>query len=302
MSVVIFAIVPIFGLILFGWILYRLDFPGQGFWPVSERLTYYILLPALLVQGLSGRTFQADGLPLAGAVFLAVLSSALLARIVWPLLKLDGPAYTSLFQGAFRPNSYVGLSIAASLLGPDWMTLSAVALLTMIPIINVLCVLTLSRHGTPVGPNEGVAVKLAKNPLILACVVGLTLNVLHVPLPAMLSDFLDILGRAALPMGLLAVGAGLRLEKVVGGKRSLIASSLIHLVLFPLMAAGYCTLFGGSANATLTAVIYTAIPVSVSSFILARQMGGDHRLMSQIITFQTLLSAISLPVILGLLR
>jgi len=301
MSLVTFALAPIFGLILIGFLLRRFEFPTQGFWPASERLTYYVLLPALLVQGLSGKNLQAESLPLAGAVFFAVLSSALLARLIWPLLKLDGPAYTSLFQGAFRPNTYVGLSIASVMLGPDWMTLSAVALLTMIPVINIICVLTLSRYGTPVSGVTGVIRELAKNPLILACLVGLCLNVLHVSLPQVLNDLLDILGRAALPMGLLAVGAGLRLERIDGGKRTLVASSVLHLIFLPLMAAGLCALFGADADATLTAVIYTAIPVSASSFILARQMGGDYRLMSQIITFQTLVSVITLPVMLGVL-
>ncbi|WP_319542194.1 AEC family transporter [uncultured Pseudodesulfovibrio sp.] len=301
MSLVLLAIAPIFGLILIGFLLRRFDFPGQGFWSVSERLTYYILLPSLLVQGLSDKDIQADSLPLAGAVLCAVLSSALLARLIWPLLKLDGPAYTSLFQGAFRPNTYVGLSIASAMLGPDWMTLSAVALLTMIPVINVICVLTLSRHGTPVDGVKGGVRQLVKNPLILACLVGLCLNILHVSLPTVLNDLLDILGRAALPMGLLAVGAGLRLERVGGGKRTLVVSSVLHLIFLPLMAIGLCFFFGADADATLTAVIYTAIPVSASSFILARQMGGDHRLMSQIITFQTLASVITLPVMLGVL-
>ena len=222
MSLVILAIAPIFGLILVGYMLRRIEFPGAGFWPVSERLTYYVLLPALLVQGLSGKNIQADGLPLVGAVLGAVLSGALVARLLWPVLKLDGPAYTSLFQGAFRPNTYIGLSIASTMLGPHWMTLSAVALLAMIPVINVICVLTLSRHGKSVNGVTGVGRQLATNPLILACLVGLFMNGLHISFPQVVNDLLDILGRAALPMGLLAVGAGLRLEKVTGGKRTMV--------------------------------------------------------------------------------
>ncbi len=302
MPSVILVIAPVFALIFVGFILRRIEFPGPGFWPISERLTYFVLLPALLVQGLSGKSIQADGLPLAGAVLCAVLGVALVVRFLWPLLKLDAPSYTSVFQGSFRPNTYVGMSIASVLLGPDWMTLSAVALLAMIPVINVICVLTLSRHGN--GGGGGflrVLRELAKNPLIIACLVGLFMDVGHLSFPRIVNDFLGILGRAALPMGLLAAGAGLCFQKIDGGKRSLVVSSLLHLVVLPAAAAGLCRLFGGDSAAILTAVIYTAIPVSVSSYILARQMGGDHRLMAQIITFQTLISMVTLPVALVVL-
>ena len=232
----------------------------------------------------------------------AVLFVALLTRLVWPMLKLDGPSYTSLFQGAFRTNTYVGISIAAALLGPDWMTLSAMAMMSMIPVINVICVLVLLRHGYG---NEGgsrkVVLALVKNPLVAACLIGMCANILDLSLPRVLNDLLDILGRAALPLGLLATGAGLRFQKIDGGKRSLAASSVLHLLVLPSLAAGLCILFGGDELALRTAVIYTAIPVSVSSFILARQMGGNYRLMAQIITFQTMISMVTLPVMLTVL-
>jgi len=299
---IILAVAPVFALIFVGFGLRRINFPGEGFWPVSERLTYFVLLPALLLQGLSGKELHSDLLPLSATVLSAVLTVALITRLIWPMLKLDGPAFTSLFQGAFRPNTYIGMSIAVALLGPDWLTLSAMALLAMIPVINVICVLTLSRHGEGGGNGVGAVVRgLVTNPLIIACVLGLALNLGHLSLPRVLNDLLDILGRAALPMGLLAAGAGLRFEKLDGGKRSLAVSSVLHLIVLPVVAVCFAYIFGADAEARMAAVIYTAIPVSVSSFILARQMGGDHRLMAQIITFQTLISMFTLPIALVVL-
>ncbi len=302
MSTILFAVTPIFALIFVGFGMRRMNFPGEGFWPVSERLTYFVLLPALLVQGLSGKELNPDLLPLSASVVCAVLTVALLTRFIWPALKIDGPAFTSLFQGAFRPNTYIGMSIAAVLLGPDWLALSAMALLAMIPIINIICVSTLSRHGLGGGSGIGRVLKgVVTNPLIIACAIGLVMNLLHLSFPRILNDLLDILGRAALPLGLLAAGAGLRFEKIDGGKRSLVTSCVLHLIVLPVVAVGYCYLFGADESARLTAVIYTAIPVSVSSFILARQMGGDHRLMAQIITVQTVVAMVTLPIMLGIL-
>ena len=301
MSPVILAILPIFGLILIGFILYRLDFPGVGFWPVSERLTYYVLFPAMLVSGLSGRQFDASSMGLVLTLVGAVCLLGAFLVLTRTMFRLDGPVFTSVFQGAIRPNTYVGLSAAAGLLGPDWMALSAVALLTLIPLVNVLCVLVLSRHGKHGGGLGRVGLELVKNPLILACVVGMALSVLDIPLPGVLLALLTIIGKAALPLGLLAVGAGLRFHGIGASTLPVGLASLAHLVALPLAAYGCSRLLGVTGPAVTTALIFTAVPVSVSAFILARQMGGDHDVMALIITAQTVLSALTMPLILALL-
>jgi hypothetical protein len=301
MSPVIFAVAPIFGLILIGFILRRIEFPGPGFWPVSERLTYYVLFPALLISGLTGRSFDESVTGLAVALFLAVCLVAVLLMVIRPLLGMDGPAFTSVFQGAIRPNTYVGLSAAAALLGPDWMALSAVAMLTLIPLVNVLCVLVLSRHGKNGGGPGRIALELSRNPLILACVAGFVLNGFSVVLPEVLLELLVILGKAALPLGLLAVGAGLQFRGLNEKMVPVVLASLAHLVVLPLAAYGCARLLGVDGVARDALLIFTAIPVSVSAFILARQMGGDHRVMALIITLQTVLSAVTLPLVLGIL-
>jgi hypothetical protein len=255
----------------------------------------------MLVSGLSGRQFDASSLGLSLTLIGAVCLMGAFLVFTRTMFRLDGPVFTSVFQGAIRPNTYVGLSAAAGLLGPDWMALSAVALLTLIPLVNVLCVLVLSRHGKHGGGLGRVGLELIKNPLILACVVGMTLSVLKLPLPGVLLDLLTILGKAALPLGLLAVGAGLRFTGIGASSLPVALASLTHLVALPLAAYGCARLLGVDGPAVTTALIYTAIPVSVSAFILARQMGGDHDVMALIITAQTVLSALTMPLILALL-
>jgi len=102
-------------------------------------------------------------------------------------------------------------------------------------------------------------------------------------------------------MGLLAVGAGLRFEGVLCRIWPVTVASVAHLLILPLVAFGCSMLLGLDELSRSAALIYTAIPVSVSAFILARLMGGDHRVMALIITVQTILSACTLPIILTLL-
>ena len=300
MSPIILSIAPIFGLIFLGFILRRFEFPGPNFWPVTERLTYYVLFPGLLISGLAGRNFDESATGLAIVLFVSVslIAAALIAARRF--MDIDGPAFTSVFQGAIRPNTYVGLSAAAALLGPDWMTLSAVALLTLVPLVNVLCVLILSKHGSNGGGIKRTILELIKNPLILSCVVGFALNGFNITLPAIIMEFLVILGKAALPLGLLAVGASLNFNGLGCQLKPIAIASLAHLIVLPFIAFILSLMFGLSPIARDAALIYTAIPVAVSAFILARQMGGDHKLMALIITAQTVLSAITLPLILGI--
>lgn len=301
MSPIILAVAPIFGLIFVGFLLYRYDFPSKDFWPVSERLTYYVLFPALLVSGLSGREFDDSATGLAVVLFVSVCIVAVGLVAIRSRLNMDGPVFTSVFQGAIRPNTYVGLSAAAALLGPDWMTYSAVALLTLVPLVNVLCVLILSRHGNNGCGLKQTILEIFKNPLILACITGFLLTGFHVTLPVVLNDLLTILGKAALPLGLLAVGAGLRFEGLDRQVLPVAVASVAHLIILPLVAFLLALMGGLDPVSRDAALIYTAIPVSVSAFILARQMGGDHRAMALIITAQTVISGITLPLVIALL-
>jgi hypothetical protein len=299
MQTVLPAVAPVFALILAGLAFKHWEFPAPGFWPQAERLTYYILLPALFIKGLSGHDTKPEFLLLGLILALAVLSVVVLLSVLRPLLCVDGPEFTSILQGAIRPNSYVALFLAEALLGTDWPALSAAALLTLVPLVNILAVSCLIRHGAGRRPGRSAAFKaVAGNPLILACVVGLTMNALDLSLPSVLDRALQAAGQAALPMGLLAVGAGLRPSGLTRHIRPALSASALHLLLLPAVAAALSHLLQAPDSIRTTALIFTAVPVSVSSFILARQMGGDHEAMASIITLQTALALASLPLVL----
>ncbi|KAF5033365.1 Membrane transport protein [anaerobic digester metagenome] len=298
------TITPIFLLILTGFVLRRASFPSLEFWPQAERLTYYVLFPVLLVDKLTSmHAGQHPLLAMAACLVAAICAVAAALMAVRPRLQSDGPAFTSIFQGAIRPNTYVGLSAAGGLFGDEGLSLSAVALMAVIPTVNVLCVLVLTRHSrdTRARGLRDTVVQLGRNPLILACAAGFALNGADVTLPAMLQEGLHILGSASLPLGLLAVGAGLSFSAALDGWRDVIASSLFKLLALPLLAFAAGRAMGLSGTPLGVCLIFTAVPVSVSSYILARVLGGDHDRMAAIITVQTMLAIVSMPLLLGLL-
>lgn len=291
------ALGPLFLLILLGALLGRLKQPGGDFWPQLERLIYYLLFPAMLVATLA--TANVSQVPIGRLA--AVLLGALLvfSVVLWRLrhrLAPDGATFTSLFQGAIRFNTYVGVAGAAALHGAPGATVAAVAVALMVPVINVLCVLCFIAAGTLGSSSLAKSLAaLVRNPLILACLAGIALNLSGVGLPGWSQATVELLGRAALPLGLVAVGVALRPQALIRHDRGVWVANLVKLVVLPAMVLFLAWVAGLDPVSRDVALLFAALPTATSAYILARQLGGDSELMAALITGQTLLAMLTLP-------
>ena len=296
------ALVPLFSLIIAGSLLSRFAFPGPDFWPALERFIYFILFPALLVEGLATANLEAARIPpVLIAVTLTLAVGSALVFALKPLLKLDGPGFSSLYQGGIRFNTYLGIAVVIAVFGEQAMAVTALTIALLIPLINVACVLVLSRFASGSASLLGLARSLGQNPLILGCVIGLLLNLSGLGLQDWLASGLDIAGSAAVPLGLMSVGAGLKLGRWQSEVAPILSASLIKLLILPLAAWLIADLVGLSVLETQVLVVFAALPTATSAYILARQMGGDHALIARMLTLQTAIAAISLPMVLAML-
>jgi hypothetical protein len=303
MGPVLNATLPIFLLILVGFFLRWRGFIERPAWEAVEKLTYVILFPALLIRTLATTDFSAfQVLPIIASIVLPLLVTALLLLTLVGRYMSDGPALTSMLQGFIRPNTYIGLAVAANLFGDAGFAAATLAVAACVPMVNLLSVIALNRYGRNGSRSlTGLLIALIKNPLIVACVVGIGLNLTGIGLPSISDSFLEILGRAALPLGLIAVGAGLELRGANGSLGALVAPVVGKLLVLPVATAFACILFGVTGIGAYIAILFNALPAASSSFILARQLGGDAGLMARIITIQTAASMITLPLLLSLL-
>ncbi|MEZ5583399.1 MAG: hypothetical protein R3F37_12235 [Candidatus Competibacteraceae bacterium] len=151
-AIIMGALGPIFSLILLGFGLKLYRFPGEAFWPAAEQLTYFVLFPALLVHRLALAELgdYAVG-PFASVLVAGLLLATLLLFLLRPLLGVDGPAFSSVYQGGIRFNTYVGLAAAGALFHLPGSTLAALAMAVLIPLINVLCVGVLTHAAGKTG-------------------------------------------------------------------------------------------------------------------------------------------------------
>ncbi|TFV76277.1 AEC family transporter [Bradyrhizobium frederickii] len=305
MAVVIAALLPVFILIVLGVVLKRSLMRLDTQWHGLERLTYFVLFPMLLIQTL----VKADlsRVPVAGvggALLLSALAMSLLCLALRPALArlgIGGPAFTSIFQGATRWQTFVALSIAANLFGEVGLALASVAMVAIIPLVNVFSVSVLARYASPEKQSgRAIVMTLVRNPLIWACIIGLTVNVTHLPLPRLWHEVADALGSSSLAIGLLVTGAGLHLEGLFRPSLGAAVGVVFKLLLMPALAMGLGLWFGLSGNSLAIVAICSAVPTSSSAYVLARQMGGDAPLLAQIITLQTILAAITMPIAIAL--
>lgn len=293
-------LIPIFLIILLGYVLKRIHFPGDPFWPALEKLTYFVFFPALLINNLSSMPLeQPDLLPMGLVLSSGILIMASFMLLLRRFLAIDGPAFSSVFQGVIRFNSYLGIAIAIKLYPHSGLLISAIALIAMIPLINVLCVIVLAHYASHKPTHWRIILQaLLQNPLIIGCAIGISLNLIGLPPAPIIQDMLKLLGDATLPLGLFAVGAALRFSSVRDTGMPLLISTTLKLLLFPCLVWVSSYVFGLTDEIRHLAVMFAALPTASSAYILARQMGGDYTLMANMITLQTLIAAITLPLML----
>lgn len=299
------ALIPVLALILVGFVIQRTGFLPPTFWPSAEKLTYFLLMPATLIHNLAGKKIGTlPWLKILLTVEGAILASALLVTLWWLMNRqMGGRVFTSLFQGGVRFNTFVALALAENLFGREGLFLAALGAGFMIILINVLCV---SAFSLAVKDSAGVDLKrlvgdLLRNPLIIGCVIGVGINASGFALPTAIDGILALGGKAAFPVGLMAVGAAYRADNLMLHWRPLMASSTVQFLCKPLIAWGLATSLGLTGMALAVAVLLFSVPTAPSAYILSRQMGGDHDSMAAIITVQTCLSFITLPLTIWLL-
>lgn len=292
-------LLPDFLLIACGFALCRYTPLNGALWEGIERLVYYVLFPVLLFSAIVRSPLNlATDLPLIGAALALMVCGAALALTLglWP--GVSAAHHASGAQVAFRFNSYVALALADRLAGPSGLAWMALIISVSVPLANVAAVWPLARHG-----GRGLAGELLRNPLIVATVGGLVFNALGLSLPSILQTMASRIGSAALALGLMAVGAGLRLGDL--GHAPRLAATLLgirHVLLPALCLFGVLALVPLPAAQQTILMAFASMPTASSAYVLAVRMGGEAGFVAGLVTLSTLLGMLGLPLSLAALR
>ena len=291
------TLLPIFAIIILGCLIKVCNIVSSRAWEGMENLVYWILLPSLLIVKLGNAELKEfDFLPMATALSLATIMTVIILIFLKVGLKIKQNSYTSVLQGGVRQNSYIGLAAAGPLYGIGGEALAAIGILAVIPLVNIISVLALMKIKKTKGLSVIVAVKqLIKNPIIIACTLGMFANASGLGVPLFINETLELASRGALPLGLLAVGAGLSFGGLIRNPLLLLGSNFLKLILMPVLTAWLCWCFDVDPVASGVAILFAALPSSASSYIMSRQFGGNHELMAAILTSQVIMAIVTIP-------
>lgn len=299
MAVVFEGLLPVFLLIGLGTFVKYIKLIPVDNWSGLERLSFFVFVPALMINALYKADFSQISFGGVSAAFLAGMSFTLLAGLairtpVKKIFAIDDPAFSSIYQGFTRWNPFVALAVVEKLYGSSGMTIVILGMAVMTVPINVMNVTVVGWLGNREGKSQPLIKILLLNPMILATIAGLLLNFSGLKLYAPAETTLEILAGATLPIALILVGAGLQLTM----KRNYLSAALFGTVLRLLAGPAIIFVvghwFGITGSDLMAMTICGGVPTAMSGFLLARQMGGDAPLHATITTMQTALSFITL--------
>jgi len=285
-------LVPDLLLIVVGFLLCRHTLLDRPVWDAVERLTYFLLFPVLLFSSIAKSPLHpAQTAALAGVGVGTVLCGIGLAYAIrrWP--GVDARLHASGAQTAFRFNSYIALALAERLGGAETLALMALLIALCVPICNIGAVWPLARHG-----GHAYVRELVRNPFILGTLAGLLFNLAGLHLPDAVGTTLHRLGLAAIPLGLMAVGAGLKLGGLQAAPALAAAFLTIRHVALPAIALALSIWAGLPPLQQAVVLAFAALPTASSAYVLAMRMGGHGPFVAGLVTMSTLLGMVSVPV------
>ncbi|MEL0638757.1 AEC family transporter [Marinomonas sp. TI.3.20] len=296
---VFLSILPIFSLIVIGYVAKNYFVKSEEFWAASDKLVYYVFFPSLLILKIAHAQFE--GVSAKDGLIVAIAATTFIAIAVFAYKFVLSPAnelFTSIFQGSVRYNSYIFIASSQAIFGTNGAALSGIFIATMIIFTNVITVMVMNHYGT--GSKKGMSSilsKTAQNPLIIGAVIGVALNLGHIHIEGTpLAEIMNYLGSAATPLSLMSVGAGLIFVMDRHKKIAISSSILAKLIILPLVAFAILKGFNLTGLAASIALLYCAVPCAGNAYIMARQMGGDTVAMASIITWGTIVSVLTIPV------
>lgn len=265
-----------------------------------------VFLPALTFRVLSTAPIGSDlwAVPLIGVVTIVVcfgIAWLLYARLLQR--HLAAPSIGAMIIASVWCNAtYLGLPVVTAVVGVDYQRIPMVFdLLAMSPMLFMLGTLICVEYGTRGEKHtigEGL-LQAAKLPPLIAAIVGLGVNLLHVPVPDVFMDACTTAGNIVAPAMLFSIGLALRPPQ--WHRLGLLAPSLmIKLVVAPLVAWLMIGILIGDVQIARATLLEAAMPTMVLTMVFAERYGLDEDLLAQAIVFSTVVAMVTLPIVAGL--
>lgn len=288
---IIETIVPIFFIIIFGYILQQKGLIKTQFIQEANRFIFLFSLPLLIFTGIMKSDVKDVALANILSVIIPTIATLCLAFLLAFALGLKKGTLGSFVQTSFHGNiTYIGLAVLYYMLGEEGLKKGSILIAFLILVNNTLAIAILSWTSQKHDNIWRSLVSVVKTPLIIATLVGMFLFYFGIPVPKLLMKSMGILANIALPMALIIIGASMSVSTIKSSFRLSGLVTVMKLMVLPSLSFLFCYLYAIPLHDVLPGIILLATPTATTSFILANQLGGDTELASGVITLSTLLS------------
>ena len=305
-SIVFESLLPVFLVILVGLLLRKYSVIPEQQWRGIESLGYWLLFPVLVLVSLINMDLKNIDL---GSITWSYLSAVLIhVSVIWLLRKplnkffaIDDKSFSSVFQTSTRWNAFIALAIANKLAGDQGLAIVALVMAITVALLNFINIVALTILTSDSRPTfKKTFINTIKVPLIWGAFFGLLINLAEITIyqPVMVS--LDIIARAGLGLGLLTVGAGIRVSAMYDARINVVIGIIGKLVFFPIVVFIACMIFDVQGLARQMVMLCACVSTAMNGYVLAREMGGDADLYASTASLQVVISLFTIPLILWL--
>ena len=297
------AILPVFIMVILGWILKNKKFLPESFFNSADKFVFKVALPCNLFIGILAGDVEKlrQALPLMLFCAVGITALFLVAWLIVPLAIKDNAKRGAFIQGIYRGNfAILGLPIAENLFGEAGATTVAVVMPAAIMLVNVYAVIILTVYApsevkkTPLKTTADICLSIVKNPLIISVFTGLVFMLLGIKLPTFAQKVVSELSDTVFALALMSLGAGFSFEALKGRVGTSLIGALVKTVVAPLAAVSVAVLMGFRGVELGVILVFFGAPTAVSSYIMAKNMKSDYEMASQILLISTLLCMFTL--------
>lgn len=307
------ATMPVFLVILLGWILYKIGLLNEAFCKVADQYVFKVALPVSLFQSVSTMDLYTD-FDLRFCIFCALTTTVMFLGVWQIALRIikDRKIVGAFSQAAVRSSAAIlGLALASNIYGSVGMV--PMMIVASVPLFNIYSVIILTFSPPADNQektnkiNDTSAISLAcmnviRNPIIIGILLGIPFALLRIDLPVMLRSTITSIGGTATPIALLVVGASFSAGEALKKLKPAAVASIIKLIVLPAVFLPLAALIGFRHSSMVAILIMSGSPTTVSCYVMARQMHGDGILTSNAVILSTLGSSVTITLWLWILR
>lgn len=295
------TILSIVLMIAIGYVLKRIDFLSDDDVPTLNNIVIYILLPCMIFSALYSADLSL--LPKLGSLPFIILTSSFITGIIsYFILKRfnlsDIQLWSVLVTVMIANTAFMGYPINLGIYGNEGFLRAIFCDIATLIIFLLLSFVLVLKFG---GSVKTAVKKIALFPSLWAIILGIILNLSHIPIGPVLDNTISYLGNGAIPLIMLSLGISIDLAGIKRSKNMIIFTSIMKLALFPIISFFIVSFLGFVDLEFKVSIIEAAMPSGMMSLILSITYKLDYELTSDCILINTVISLVSLPLIIMLI-